>query len=83
MDEPLARIAAKHYVSQSAVLIRWHLNQDVISISTTTKPERIQEYFPALDLQLSEEEMKEITEIGLTHHFRIRLSELFDPDDRS
>lgn len=83
LDKPLARIATKHNVSESAVLIRWHLNQDVISISTTTKPERIQEYFQALNLQLSEEEMKEITEIGLTHHFRVWLSELFDPDDRS
>lgn len=57
-------------VSESAVLIRWHLNEDVISISITTKPERIQEYFQVLDLQLSEVEMKERTEIGLTHTLR-------------
>ncbi|KAG8157557.1 hypothetical protein KVR01_012599 [Diaporthe batatas] len=83
LDEPLARIAAKHNVNEGAVLIRWHLNQDVISISTTNKRERMDNYFQALDLELSEEEMKEITDIGLTRHFRIRLSELFDPNDRS
>ncbi|KXH35739.1 alcohol dehydrogenase [Colletotrichum simmondsii] len=42
LDEPLARITAKYNVDPSAVLIQWHLKQDVISISTTTKPERIQ-----------------------------------------
>jgi diketogulonate reductase-like aldo/keto reductase len=83
LDGPLAEMAKKYGVDASAILIRWHLNQNVISISTTTKPERLQQYLQALTLQLTDEEMEEITSVGQTHHFRIRLSELFDPEDRS
>lgn len=83
LDEPLARIAAKYSVDENAVLIRWCLNQGVVSISTTRKAGRMQQYFQALDLELSDEEMNEITSVGQTHHFRIRLSEMFDDDDRS
>lgn len=83
LDGPLEAMAEKHGVDKSAILLRWHLNQNVIPITTTKNPERLQQYLQALDLRLTEEEMNEITSIGLTHHFRIRLSELFDPDDRS
>ena len=83
LDPVLTRIAKRHGVDESTVLIRWHLNQNAISISTTKKPERLDQYILALHLCLSDEEQKEITEVGLTHHFRIRLSEKFEPDDRT
>jgi diketogulonate reductase-like aldo/keto reductase len=77
LDPVLSRIAKQHNVDQSAVLFRWQLNQEVISISTTKKAERLDQYLAALDLKLTDDEQKEITEVGLTHHFRIRLSEKF------
>lgn len=83
LDGPLEAMAEKYGVDKSAILLRWHLNQNVIPITTTKNPERLQQYLQALDLRLTEEEMDKITSIGLTHHFRIRLSELFDPDDRT
>jgi diketogulonate reductase-like aldo/keto reductase len=52
-DPVLERIAMKCDVDKSAVLSRWHLNQNVIPISTTKKPERLDAYLSALRLQLT------------------------------
>ena len=52
-------------------------------MTTTSKVERLQEYFSVVDLKLTYEEVKEITQIGLTHHFKAWAPDRFDPDDRS
>jgi diketogulonate reductase-like aldo/keto reductase len=83
LDEPLARIAKSHGVSENAVLLRWQIEQNVVPVTTTSKVERLQEYFSAVDLKLTCEEVEEITQIGLTHHFRAWAPNRFDPDDRS
>jgi diketogulonate reductase-like aldo/keto reductase len=83
LDGPLAAMAKKYGVDPSAVVIRWQLNQNIISISTSRKPERLQQYFEALDLDLSPEDMDEITRVGRTHHFRHLEPGRFAPDDRS
>lgn len=83
LDEPLARIAAAHGVTPAVVLLRWTLNQNVVAITTTSKPERMDEYAHAIDLKLSSEEQEEITQVGLSHHFRWWGKSFFDPEDRS
>ncbi|KAH8587396.1 NADP-dependent oxidoreductase domain-containing protein [Bisporella sp. PMI_857] len=83
LDEPLARIAKSHGVSENAVLLKWQIGQNVVPITTTSKAERLDEYFKAVDLNLTREEVEEITQIGLTHHFRAWAPNRFDPDDRS
>lgn len=83
MDEPLARIAEAHGVSPAVVLLRWALNQNVVVITTTSKPERMDEYAQAIALTLSPDEQEEITRVGLSHHFRWWGRSFFDPDDRS
>jgi diketogulonate reductase-like aldo/keto reductase len=83
LDEPLARIAEAHGVSPAVVLLRWALNQNVVVITTTSKPERMDEYAQAIALTLSPDEQEEITRVGLSHHFRWWGRSFFDPDDRS
>lgn len=83
LDKHLPDMVKKYGVGASAVLMRWQLNQNVISISTSKKPERLLQYFAAIDLKLTGEEMEEITRAGLTHHARIRLADKFDPEERS
>lgn len=83
LDGPLVRIAEAHGVTPAAVLLRWALNQNVVVITTTSKPERMDEYAQAIDLTLSSEEQEEITQVGLSHHFRWWGKSFFDPDDRS
>lgn len=83
LDQPLADIAAKHGVTENAVLIKWQIDRNVLPITTTSSPNRFSEYMAALDLTLTDNEMEEITQIGLSHHFRAWYPNLFDPEDRS
>jgi diketogulonate reductase-like aldo/keto reductase len=83
LDGPLKEIAKKHGVSENAVLIQWQVQQNVVPITTSSKPERIVEYLQGVELKLSPEEAEEITRLGLSHHFRASQVARFDPEDRS
>ena len=82
-DCPLERMAEQHNVSSSAILLRWYLQQNVIVITFTQKVERLEEYAKATTFTLTSEEMEEITQLGLSHHFRARYQKRFDSDDRT
>ncbi|KAF3764296.1 Aldo/keto reductase [Cryphonectria parasitica EP155] len=81
LDAKLAELAAKYGVSEATVLIRWQLDLGAIVLNTTKKPERMHEFFSALDLQLSAEDREEITRIGQSHHIRIPVGALYDGDE--
>lgn len=83
LDKPLARIAQAHGVSPAVVLLRWALNQNVVVITTTSKPDRMDEYAQAITLKLSPDEQEEMTRVGQSHHFRWWGKSFFDPNDRS
>ncbi|KAH7393526.1 NADP-dependent oxidoreductase domain-containing protein [Cadophora sp. MPI-SDFR-AT-0126] len=83
LKEHLARIAKSHDVTEGAVLIAWLIQSNVVAVTTTTKPERLDEYAQALTIKLTQEELKEITEVGLTYHFRTSWGERFADDNRS
>jgi diketogulonate reductase-like aldo/keto reductase len=59
------------------------MQNNVVSVTTTSKPERLDEYAHALKIKLSPEELKEIKDVGATHHFRTSWGEHFEDDDRS
>ncbi|KAJ5286595.1 hypothetical protein N7478_002281 [Penicillium angulare] len=80
LTEPLDTISKNHGVDSSAVLMRWLLNRGIVSISTSKKTERVQQYFQALGLELNSEEMGVITEVGKSYHFRVRLPKPYAPD---
>ena len=83
LDPVLAKIAEAHGTQPAAVLLGWHLSQNVIAITTTSKEERLPEYLKAIPLRLSDNELEEITQVGLAHHFRQHATQRFDPEDRS
>lgn len=83
LDRLLAHVAAKHGVSEGTVLLQWQMQQNVVPITTTKKTSRLPEYIEALGLKLSVEEVEEITQVGLSHHFRAWAPDRFDPEDRS
>jgi len=83
LDRPLEQMAQRHKVASSAILLRWHMQQNVVAITTTRTRERLAEYMKALDFALSPEEMEEIMQIGLSHHFRAGYQKRFAPDDGS
>jgi diketogulonate reductase-like aldo/keto reductase len=83
LDPVLERIAKKHSVDASAVLIKWQLNQNVIPLTTTKKPERMKGYLAVPNFELSKEEQDEITNVGLSHHFRSWRTAAFQEDDKT
>lgn len=83
LREPLSRIAKAHNTTEAAVLIHWIIQNGVVAVTTTKDPGRLDEYAQALKIKLDEKELQEITDVGLTYHFRASWPKHFEADDRS
>ncbi|KAM0421249.1 hypothetical protein ACHAPT_010971 [Fusarium lateritium] len=83
LDGVLDKIAEAHSVSTDTVIMRWALNQNIVPVTTTGKAARMDQYIAAADLRLNPDEQEEITQVGLTHHFRWWGKSFFEPDDKS
>lgn len=59
-DPAIGEIAAAHGKTPGQVTLRWLIQQDVIAIPRTVKPERAAENFDIWDFELSAEEMERI-----------------------
>ena len=64
----LSEIAKTHGKSVAQVIIRWHLQSDLIVIPKSVTPSRIRENAQVFDFSLSEEEMTMID--GLNQDWR-------------
>ncbi len=63
-DDPLfTEIGRAHGKSAAQVLIRWHLQRDVIVIPKSVTPSRIEENADVFDFELTEVEMKRIDQL--------------------
>lgn len=63
-DPVLAEVAQQHNKSIAQVIIRWHLQSDLIVIPKSVTPSRIQENAEVFDFSLTSEEMKMIDELN-------------------
>jgi len=61
LDDPvLAKIAAAHGVTTAQVVLRWHLQHDIIVIPKSARPERIVSNLDLFGFRLTAEEMANI-----------------------
>lgn len=82
VDEVVGRLAATHGVSESAVLLRWHVERGIVVITTSSKRERLEEYLAQLPgFRLSEAEVEEISKAGEGKRFRQYLADFFGKDN--
>ena len=69
-DKTITRIADKYHVTASQVLIKWCLEQSVVCIPRTSKPERVVENFMSLsEFELDKDDMKEIRLLNDNHKY--------------
>lgn len=62
-DPLIAKIARKHKKTAAQVILRWHLQQDIIIIPKSVKAERIKQNADIFDFTLSDDELDSISSL--------------------
>lgn len=61
LDDPkLEKLAGKYGKSTAQILIKWGLQNGLVSLPKSIKPHRIEENFNVFDFKISENDMKEL-----------------------
>ncbi|KAL2293315.1 hypothetical protein FJTKL_05249 [Diaporthe vaccinii] len=82
VDGAYARLAEKYNVTEGDVALRWTLDQGVVAITTSSREDRLKEYVGKLPaFELTPEEVKEISDLGLEKHFRGFWRDQYDEHD--
>ncbi|KAH7321179.1 aldo/keto reductase [Stachybotrys elegans] len=77
------QLAKKYGVSESEIGLRWCLDQGLVVLTTSSKPQRLQKYMSQLPcFKLTPKEVADISELGRQKHFRLFWTSFFAPDDR-
>ena len=59
----LKAIGEKYHKSVAQVILRWLMQRDIVALAKSTHIERMRENFEIFDFQLSEQDMKVISEL--------------------
>lgn len=83
VDPVYATLAKKYGVSDGDVGLRWVIDQGIVAITTSSNPERLQNYQNHLtSFNLTPKEVDEISAEGDKKHFRAFFTTTFAEDDR-
>lgn len=75
LDMPLlAELAAQYGKTPAQIVIRWHLQQDIVTIPKSVRPHRIEENGDVFDFELSDADMARIDDLNEDRRFGM------DPD---
>ncbi|XJZ28002.1 aldo/keto reductase [Bacillota bacterium Lsc_1132] len=68
-DPVLMKIAENHNKSSAQVILRWHLQNDVVIIPKSVTPARLKENIALFDFELSTDEMAQINSLNRNERF--------------
>ncbi|KNG83829.1 putative ketoreductase [Aspergillus nomiae NRRL 13137] len=71
VDPKVAELAAKYKVTEGEILLRWSIDRGDVAVTTSSKESRLQEFLHVLTFQLTPEEVREISQLGQGHHYRV------------
>lgn len=83
VDAAVSALAKKYYVSEGEVLLRWSIDKGDISVTTSSKESRLQEYLRVLKFELTPEEVETISCLGQRKHYRAFWQNNFADNDPS
>lgn len=82
VDDKYAELAQKYNVTEGDVALRWTLDIGVVAITTSSREDRLQQYLAKLpSFQLSSDEVKAISELGMKKHYRGFWRDQYSDDD--
>ncbi|PSR77184.1 alpha-keto ester reductase-like protein [Coniella lustricola] len=83
VDGKYEELASKYNVTEGNVALRWTLDQGIVAITTSSREDRLRDYLEKLpSFNLSEDEVKDISELGRKKHYRAFWTKYFEKDDR-
>lgn len=82
-DDAYAELANKYYVSEGEIALRWCMDQNVVTITTSGKEERLSDYLRAMTFQMTPKEIQDMSQDGEKKHFRGFWQAKFDANDQS
>lgn len=83
LDETYKRLAEKYDVTPGEIALRWVIDQGVVALTTSASEQRLRQYQKIEQFQLTPEEIKEISDLGLQKHYRGFWKDRFNPEDRT
>jgi 2,5-diketo-D-gluconate reductase A len=66
-DQVVTAIAQSHGRTPAQVVLRWHVQQQIVAIPKSVTPERIRENLAVFDFELSDDEMKLMASLDREH----------------
>jgi diketogulonate reductase-like aldo/keto reductase len=63
-DETISKLANLYNKTAAQIILRWHYQNDVITIPKSVKPSRIEENMNIFDFELTQEDIQSIDELN-------------------
>jgi diketogulonate reductase-like aldo/keto reductase len=83
IDDYVASLAKKYAVSPAEINLRWAIDQDIVTVTTSGKEQRLSDYLRVTRFKLTPQEIRKIAELGKEKHYRGFWSAKFEADDRT
>lgn len=82
VDEFYSILAKKYGVSEAEIALRWTIDSDIVTITTSSKEQRLSDYLRVATFKLTPKEVEEIGNLGLQKHYRGFWQDKFAADNK-